>query len=89
MSLSHSHQSRNYYGGIGAVAGDVVTLGILVTDRLRSVINMTTGVDMTAEFTITADDTINNVGGTSTAAQFLLVVVDTPDPRGFTGAERF
>jgi hypothetical protein len=89
MSLSHSHQSRFYFGGIGAAAGNVVALGVLATDRLRAVINMSDGVALTAEFTVSADDQINNTGGTSTAADFLLVVVDRPDPRGFTGAERF
>jgi len=88
MSASHSNQSRHYFGAIGAVAGNVVATGVLLTDRLRAVVNMTDGETLTSEFTITADDQINNTGGTSTAADFLLVVVDRPDARGFTGTER-
>lgn len=88
MTASHSNQSRHYFGAVGAAAGDVVAAGVLVTDRLRAVVNMTDGDTLTSEFTITADDTINNTGGTATTADFLLVVVDRPDARGFTGTER-
>ena len=89
MSKSHMHLSREYFGGVGAIAGDVVAAGVvMLTDRLIAVVNMTDGDTLTSEFTITADDTINNAGGTSTAADFLLVVVDRQDERGYTGAER-
>jgi len=59
----------------GAAAGDVTVTGILLTDTLISVIHNTAGalVDLTSEFTIDSDDTINNDGGTGTGSDDLLV----------------
>ena len=75
----------------GAAAGDVTVTGIKTTDKIESVLvfgltegtpNTFSGIaDLTSEFTITADDTINNVGGTSTAAKLVSVVV-TRAPAG-------
>lgn len=57
----------------GAAAGDVTVTGIKPDDELVAVINLADAADLTDEFTITADDTINNAGGTSTATDNLLV----------------
>lgn len=57
----------------GAVAGDLVVTGITTNDELIGVIDITTPGDMTSEFSITAANTINNTGGTSTAATNLIV----------------
>jgi len=66
----------------GGAAGDHVVTGILTTDILVSVTEEdgTSGVmtDRTAEFEISAADTINNTGGTSTATDKLLVVYQRP-----------
>ena len=61
----------------GAAAGDVTVTGIATTDKIVSVIDIA-GADLTAEFTVTATDTINNTGGTSSAASVLLVSYETP-----------
>lgn len=57
----------------GAAAGNVTVTGIATSDRLVSVINTTDGTDVSAEFTITAANTINNTGGTTSASKKLLV----------------
>lgn len=57
----------------GAVAGDISVTGIKYGDELISVINLADAADLTSEFAITADGTINNAGGTSTATDNLLV----------------
>ncbi len=56
----------------GAAAGDITVTGIEVGDKLVSVLDIA-GVDLTSEFTVTAADTINNDGGTSSAASFVIV----------------
>lgn len=58
----------------GAVAGNVTATGIQFGDGLMAVIDMTTRADLVAEFTVTADDTINNIGGTSTNGHNVLVL---------------
>lgn len=71
----HDRQVRRFVAG--AVAGDVTVPGINVGDGLIQVvaIDPTTGVptDLTSEFTITAADTINNTGGTSTSGDTVYV----------------
>lgn len=60
----------------GAVAGNVTVSGIKVRDSLIAVLHDTTDgvlVDLTSEFSITAADTINNVGGTATDSDKLVV----------------
>ena len=73
---------------IGGAAGDITVTGIKTTDTLLAVeaITFTAGVPtavqgLTSEFTITADDTINNTGGTSTVGMLLLVTVALGTPR--------
>lgn len=58
----------------GAVAGDLVVTGIKLGDRLISVMPNVASADLVDEFAVTADDTINNAGGTSTAAQVVTVL---------------
>ena len=64
----------------GDVAGDITVTGIKLGDRLDEVIEyvyvamVTTDIlDLTGEFTITGDDTIDNTGGSNTSGNKLLV----------------
>lgn len=59
----------------GGAAGDHTVAGITTRDQLISVIHNTSGalVDLTSEFTISDDDTINNDDGTATTSDQLLV----------------
>ena len=58
----------------GAAAGNITVTGIKLDDRLVLVQDLTdANSDITSEFSITADDTINNTGGTSTAGHSVLV----------------
>lgn len=68
--------------GVGGSAGAItVTGGVLTTDVLKQVTawKMTTGsfavVDLTSEFTISADDTIDNTGGTATTNHVVCALV--------------
>jgi hypothetical protein len=60
----------------GAVAGNVTVTGIAVGDEILHVLHNTIGTlaDLTAEFSITAANTINNADGTATDGDQLLVV---------------
>lgn len=60
----------------GAVAGNVVVTGVQAEDELVRVLHETIAgflVDLTSEFTISADDQINNTGGTDTSSDSLIV----------------
>lgn len=61
----------------GAAAGNVTVTGIKAEDHLVSVLHEnSSGVtveNLVDEFSITADDTINNTGGTSSASGKLIV----------------
>lgn len=59
----------------GAVAGNITVTGIKKGDRILLVqpVNAA-GANVASQFSATADDTINNTGGSSTATQTLLVV---------------
>lgn len=63
----------------GGAAGNHTVTGIKTRDTLVSVLHVDftdaseTGANRTAEFTITADNTINNTGGTATTGGFLVV----------------
>ncbi|MCP4902614.1 MAG: hypothetical protein GY906_37090 [bacterium] len=81
-------QTEYQFSAPGAVAGPVTVAGILANDQIRSVLDVTNGVTLTDEFTVTADNTIDNTGGTSTAAAFITVNVFRPDPRGYIGPPR-
>jgi hypothetical protein len=63
----------------GAAAGNVTLTGIKVNeDFLKSVTSVVlatgVGTDLTSEFNIIANDTIDNTGGTSSAGAQLIVV---------------
>lgn len=58
----------------GGAAGNLTVTGILAGDVLVLVQDLTTGLNLETEFTITADNTINNTGGTSTAGHATIVV---------------
>lgn len=72
--------------GVGAAAGDVTVAGLLTTDQLLFVQSVSfdgTGdivavADLTDEFTISAADTLNNTGGTSTADEMLSITIARP-----------
>jgi hypothetical protein len=64
----------------GGAAGDITVTGIKVGDELLEVLwfvgagtAVTDVTDLTAEFTITATNTINNTGGTASTGDKLLV----------------
>lgn len=63
----------------GGAAGDLTLSGIATTDELISVWSLDVGAttpdvsDLTDEFSITAANTINNTGGTSTAGNIVAV----------------
>lgn len=65
----------------GGAAGNHTLTGIATEDHLISVVHiegsgtaLTGAADLTAEFSITAADTINNTGGTSSADGVLVVL---------------
>lgn len=58
----------------GAAAGNITVTGIKFGDILRLVQDLTTGGNLADEFTVTADDTINNTGGTSTNGHAVIIV---------------
>ena len=57
----------------GAVAGDLTVSGIKPGDELVAVLDISSGSDLTGEFTITGDNTINNDGGSSTDTNNVIV----------------
>lgn len=69
--------------GVGAAAGNVTVPGIKTTDTLLLVQSVTivagatvsATADLTAEFTISAANQVNNTGGTSTANCFVAVTI--------------
>lgn len=74
-----------YFVADGAAAGAVTVTGVATTDTLVFVgvfttkASIATFADLTSEFTISATNTLDNTGGTSTANNQLLVVVDRPN----------
>ena len=77
--------SQFEFAAVGAAAGNMTCTGVVkATDRLLHVradtLNATTGcitasADLTSEFTISANDQINNTGGTNCAAKNVLVTI--------------
>lgn len=69
-------------GIAGAAAGDHTVTGIKTTDKLVAVVHVddTThaSTDTTSEYTISAADTINNTGGTSSVGAHVVVVFYRP-----------
>lgn len=71
----------------GGSAGDFTVTGIQAEDELVSVLHETTAgnfADLTSEFSVTADNTINNDGGTATTSDSLIVEYRKKTP-GFVG----
>jgi hypothetical protein len=62
----------------GGAAGNLTVTGIKTTNTLIAVLKIVDAnqafTDLTSEFTITATNTINNTGGTSTASSHVVVV---------------
>lgn len=79
---THAGYTRNtrYRFVAGGAAGNITVTGIKTTDKLLDV-RATDGTlqDISGEFSITAANTINNTGGTSTATKVLLVRWVTED----------
>ncbi|MBA2704130.1 MAG: hypothetical protein H0U60_09790 [Blastocatellia bacterium] len=68
----------------GAAAGNLTVTGIKKGDKVVTVVAVSApGAGIASEFTVTADNTINNTGGTSTAGvTAVLVQWIRKDPRG-------
>lgn len=70
-----TYPDLNFATIAGGAAGDLTVAGIKTTDRLIAVVTVSAaGANLASEFTITAANTINNNGGTSTATKTVLVV---------------
>lgn len=91
MSASHTDLSVVTKVVAGAAAGDVTVTGITIRDKLKAVVGFTLSegapntinvLDLTDEFSISAADTINNDGGTSSANGILFVTYIAADPLG-------
>lgn len=91
MSESHMDLALRTDVVAGAVAGDVAVADINEGDVLKSVIfhdpddggaGVSGLTDVTDEFTIASDGTINNDGGTDTSNGQLIVIWIAADPRG-------
>lgn len=87
---THFRPNLKTYVVAGAAAGAVTVTGIVVGDEIQSVVahqvSASVGIDsvadLTSEFSITAADTIDNTGGTSSANGFLVIQVWKFDIRG-------
>ena len=63
------------FAGGGAGAHTVLSpVTLKIGDVIKSVLNLTDSVDLTSEFSITGDDTIDNTGGTVTTGDDLLIL---------------
>jgi predicted oxidoreductase len=83
MSESHMDLALRTRVVDGAVAGNITVTGIKPGDVLKAVQRIDeAGANLVGEFAITADNTINNAGGTSTATQLLLIIWIAKDDRG-------
>lgn len=77
----------------GGAAGDHTVTGLGATDDLAGVLRLNRDgtaanidiTDISAEFTVTAADTINNTGGTNTTGDSLLVSYSSPPGTQLTG----
>lgn len=87
---THMRPKLKTYVVAGAAAGNVTVTGVTTGDEIQSVVAHQVGAavgvdsveDLTSEFAITADDTINNTGGTSSANGFLVIQIWEHDTRG-------
>lgn len=84
MAVTHFSSPIRLAAVKGGAAGDLTVTGIKSIDNLISVQSITWDTDadpasvsdVTSEFSITADDTINNAGGTTTADKLVLVLYE-------------
>ena len=60
----------------GSTAGSLAVSKIRLGDNIISVVDVLTGDDLTAEFSITGDGVINNAGGTDTTGDKLQVLFE-------------
>jgi hypothetical protein len=83
MSETHLDLALRTRTVAGATAGNLTVAGIRVGDALKAVQRVdAAGANLVEEFTITADNTINNAGGTSTATGVVLVIWIAKSPVG-------
>lgn len=86
MAKSHSDSALQMRAVAGAAAGNITVTGIKPGDVLLGVVGFVISGgapnNKTDEFTITAANTINNTGGTSTAGSTLFVFWWSQDSRG-------
>jgi len=67
--------------GLGGAAGNITVPGVLASDKLLFVAALsisttpTSVADLTNQFRVTANNTVNNTGGSSTAGSFVAVTV--------------
>lgn len=67
----------------GGAAGNITVTGVKQGDILKSVQRVdAAGANLAGEFSITADNTINNTGGTNTTGFTLLVIWIASHPYG-------
>ena len=90
MAKSHILTSLRFEKIVGGVAGNHTVTGLKANDRLLSVLqfektaaNITDLVDLTAEFSITADDTINNTTTDTSTDALLIIYVETGAGRNY------
>ncbi len=80
---AHINPSLRYATIDGGAAGPLTVTGIRVNDVLKAVQRVdAAAANLVDEFTITADDTIDNTGGTATTGFVLLVVWAAASPYG-------
>lgn len=83
MSESHLDLALRTAVVAGAAAGNITVAGIKPGDVLKAVQRVdAAAANLVDEFTITADNTINNTGGTVTTGQVLLIIWIASDARG-------
>lgn len=83
MSETHLDLAIRTRTVAGAVAGNLTVTGIRVGDVLKVVQPVdVAAANLASEFTVTADNTINNTGGTSSATQTVLVMWIAKELRG-------
>lgn len=82
MGEFHSDLAIHLFSLAGGSAGNHTVTGIKVGDKIRTVMEVTNHADLTDEFTVTADNTINNTGGTDTTGDDLHVLYISSSPYG-------
>lgn len=74
---SKKRQNQRLFSAAGGAAGALTCNGVVAaTDTIVSVNNLTDKADLTSEFSVSADNEIDNTGGTDTTGDDLLVAVE-------------